>query len=308
MGAENNYLTLEQLEFYEKNGYLVVEKFASQDECKEMMQRMGELLGGFTPENKSIFSTKKQEVVNSSEHSLPFQLQTTDNFFRRSANNISFFFEEKAFDEDGNLRQPKELSINKVGHALHDLDPVFRKFSRSDRITGLVASLGYKKPLPIQSMYIFKQPGIGGEVRPHQDSTFLYTYPYSCTGFWLALENANVENGCLWALPGSHSKGKLAKKFVIQSDGTSVMEGAEPTYDMSKLVPLEVKAGSLVLLHGLLVHQSFENTSPKSRHAYSVHVIEGDGTVYPEENWLQRDPGFPFEPLYSCARVGRQAS
>ncbi|KAL2608140.1 hypothetical protein R1flu_026713 [Riccia fluitans] len=291
MGAEENFLTLEQLEFYEKNGYLVLEKFASEDECKEMMQRMGELLEGFTPENKSIFSTKKQ-------------LKTTDDYFKRSANNISFFFEEKAFEESGNLRQPKELSINKVGHALHDVDPIFRKFSRSDRITGLVASLGYRKPLPVQSMYIFKQPGIGGEVRPHQDNTFLYTDPYSCTGFWLALEDGNIDNGCLWALPGSH-KGELGTKFISRKDGTVAVEGTAPTYDMSKFVPLEVKAGSLVLLHGLLVHHSYENTSSKSRHAYSIHVLEGDGTVYPEENWLQRDPSFPFEPLYTCAKLLR---
>lgn len=49
-----------------------------------------------------------------------------DNYFLDSASQINFFFEEKAFDEAGKLQQPKELSINKIGHAMHDLDPVFR--------------------------------------------------------------------------------------------------------------------------------------------------------------------------------------
>lgn len=49
-----------------------------------------------------------------------------------------------------------------------------------------------------------QQPGIGGEVVPHQDNTFLYTDPPTCTGMWLALEDATIKNGCLWAIPGSH--------------------------------------------------------------------------------------------------------
>jgi phytanoyl-CoA hydroxylase len=127
---------------------------------------------------------------------------------------VGFFFQmpfwvelgssEKAHDGEGCLKQPKKLSINKVGHALHDLDPDFRSFSRSDKILAVVSSLNYKRPAPIQSMYIFKQPGIGGEVVPHQDNTFLYSEPLSCVGLWVALEDATVENGCLWVLPKSH--------------------------------------------------------------------------------------------------------
>ena len=116
-------------------------------------------------------------------------------YFLDSASNVSFFFEEGAFDDDGNLQRQKEVSINKIGHALHDLDPAFRKFSRSDKMKALLDSLGYREPTPVQSMYIFKQPKIGGEVVPHQDSTFLYTDPPSVIGIWLALEDATLTNG-----------------------------------------------------------------------------------------------------------------
>ncbi len=57
-------------------------------------------------------------------------------------------------------------------------------------------------------------------------------------------------------------------------------------------VPLEVKKGTLVVLHGLLPHKSGANTSSKSRHAYSQHLIDGTA-VYPEENWLRRAPDMP---------------
>ncbi|CAM6090754.1 unnamed protein product [Calypogeia fissa] len=283
MGLEDHSLTPEQLDFYDANGYLVLENFASEAECKAMIDRMGELVDTFDPNHGSVFSTTNQK-------------QTTNEYFLESANNVSFFFEEKGFDEEHNLKQPKSLSINKAGHAMHDFDPVFREFSRSEKMKGLVASLGYKKPLPVQSMYIFKQPGIGGEVVPHQDSTFLYTEPHSTTAVWIALEDANKVNGCLWALPGSH-KGGVFRRFIAEKDGVR-FDNDPPPFDESKFVPLEMRAGSLVVLHGALLHQSFENTSAKSRHAYSVHVVEGDGTSYPKENWLQRNPSLPFEPLY----------
>ena len=60
-----------------------------------------------------------------------------------------------------------------------------------------------------------------------------------------------------------------------------------------KLVPLEVKQGSLILLNGLLPHKSLANRSPKSRHAYTLHVISANST-YPETNWLQRSAEMPL--------------
>ena len=62
-----------------------------------------------------------------------------------------------------------------------------------------------------------------------------------------------------------------------------------PEQDM---VPLEVEKGTLVVLHGLLPHRSGPNTSPKSRHAYSVHLIDGTAS-YPDDNWLRRSPEMP---------------
>ena len=100
---------------------------------------------------RSIFTTREQARI-------------TDAYFLASADRVRCFFEEEAFDADGSLRQPKALSINKIGHALHDLDPVFDRFSRGPRLAALARDLGLAEPLLWQSMYIFKQPGIGGEV------------------------------------------------------------------------------------------------------------------------------------------------
>ncbi|MFN7927017.1 MAG: phytanoyl-CoA dioxygenase family protein [Blastocatellia bacterium] len=265
---------------YETQGYLVLENFVRPEACDQLRQRVAELLAAFDPTTvKSIFSTTNQT-------------RTTDEYFLNSGDKICFFFEENAFDAKGELRQAKELSINKIGHALHDLDPVFERFSRTSQLQALAADLGYQQPVLLQSMYIFKQPHIGGEVVCHQDSTFLLTEPPSVTGFWFALEDATLENGCLWALPGGHKLG-LKSKFLRTSEGTTrfVIYDDAP-WPEETAVPLEVKQGTLIVLHGLLPHRSHANTSPKSRHAYTLHLIEG-GNHYPAENWLQRGSEFP---------------
>jgi phytanoyl-CoA hydroxylase len=179
---------------------------------------------------------------------------------------------------------------------MHDLDPVFDSFSRQPAIAEAAASIGFADPKLLQSMYIFKSPWIGGEVSCHQDSAFLFTEPMTVVGFWVALEDATVENGCLWAQPGGH-RTPLRKRFVRNPAGGTAFEELDrtpwPEPGGPEMVPIEATAGTLVLLHGLLPHWSDVNRSPRSRHAYTVHIIDG-GASYPDENWLQRSPSLPL--------------
>jgi len=271
----------QQIAQYMDTGFLVLEDFASEGDCDRLRERAKELVQEFDPaEVVSIFTTREQNRI-------------ADDYFLTSGDKIRFFFEENAFNEDGTLKYEKEKSINKIGHALHDLDPVFDRFSRSQNIKELAAALGFKDPLLLQSMYIFKQPDIGGEVTCHQDSTFLYTEPIDIVGLWFALEEATIENGCLWAIPGGHRRG-LKSRWVRSRNGGMEFEiyDNEP-WPENELVPLEVKKGSLILLHGLLPHRSFENRSPNSRHAYTLHLIHA-GAKYPSDNWLQRSATMPL--------------
>ena len=271
-----------QISDYDKQGYLVLEEFVEESECDALRARAEEMVQEFDPaEVVSIFSTHEQNRL-------------TDEYFLTSGDKIRFFFEEHAFNPDGTLKYEKEKSINKIGHALHDLDPIFDRFSRSHKIRALAKAIGLEDCYLLQSMYIFKQPNIGGEVTCHQDSTFLYTEPIDIAGLWFALEDATVDNGCLWALPGGHRDGLKSRwrrshnahmEFEIFNDEPWPTEG---------LVPLEVPKGTLILLHGLLPHCSFENRSPRSRHAYTLHLI-GANATYPADNWLQRSPEMPLK-------------
>ena len=276
-------LTESQVNEYVSNGYLVLPDFVADDTILGMKARADEIVRDFNPETISIFSTKDQATK-------------TDDYFLASSDKVCCFFEQGAFDEEGALQKPKEMSINKIGHALHDLVPEFRDWTRSDKVQAILRCLKYKMPLPVQSMYIFKQPGIGGEVRPHQDSTFLATDPDSVIGLWIALEDATLENGCLWACAGSHVDGTHVR--FVRSGNTVSFQGEMPEIDKRNCTPIVVRKGTLVLLHGSVIHYSEENLSGKSRHAFSVHIVEGTN-CYLETNWLQRSPSFPFIPLYN---------
>lgn len=284
-------LTDEQIADYHRDGFLVLPGFTSAESCRALKARAEEMLRAFDPEaHRSVFTTNEQ-----SRHA--------DREFIESANGIHCFFEEEAFDESGRLRQAKELSVNKIGHAMHDLDDVFADFTYTAALAGVAADVGMSDALALQSMYICKQPRIGGEVGCHQDATFLYTDPVTVTGFWYAIEDATLENGCLWALPGGH-RTSLRKRFVRNAtdDGATfeVLDDSPLPEVPGDLVPLEVEAGTMVVLHGLLPHWSDVNRSDKSRHAYSVHCISA-GADYPDWNWLQRSDDLPLRRLSEMA-------
>ncbi|MDB5906392.1 MAG: phytanoyl-CoA dioxygenase [Massilia sp.] len=270
----------EQRAQYQRDGYIVIPGFKSGEEIAALRERAAQIVDAFDPsEGSSIFTTQNQATA-------------TDDYFLRSDNTIRCFFEEEAFDGEGRLRQHKALSINKIGHALHDLDPVFQRFSHDPKLAAVARDIGLTEARLWQSMYIFKQPGIGGEVRWHQDATFFDTTPISVTTFWFALEDATIDNGCLLVEPGGH-RGPLRERFVRNGDDIKMEKlDATPWPDDSVAVPLEAAVGSLVCFHGLLPHYSAPNRSPVSRHAYTLHATDGR-TEYSPKNWIQRSADFP---------------
>lgn len=273
-------LTPEQQSRYRSDGYLVLEGFKPDAELAALRDRALQIVDAFDPaEGAGIFSTRDQG-------------RTADAWFLGSAGTVRCFFEEEAFDAEGRLRAPKAMSINKIGHALHDLDPLFDRFSRDPRLAALAQDLGLVDARLWQSMFIFKQPAIGGEVRWHQDASFLHTEPQRMLGLWFALEDATRDNGCLWVQPGGH-RGPLRERFVREGDSVRMQSlDATPWPSSDEALALEVPAGTLICFDGLLPHYSAPNRSARSRHAYTLHLSDGSAR-WPASNWLQRAPGFP---------------
>jgi phytanoyl-CoA hydroxylase len=274
-------LTAAQQDRYQRDGYLVLPGFKPAAELAALRARALQIVDAFDAHShRSVFTTSAQGR------------QAADADFLASAESIQCFFEPQAFDEQGRLRQDKALSINKIGHALHELDPVFDDFSHGPALAALATDLGLVEPQLWQSMYIFKPPGIGGEVGWHQDASFFDTTPSTVTGFWFALEDATCDNGCLWVQPGGH-RGPLRERFVRTGDSVR-MEALDssPWPDSRSAVPLEATAGTLVCLNGRLPHWSAANRSERSRHAYTLHATDGRA-AYAPHNWLQRSAGNP---------------
>lgn len=274
-------LSAEQLVDWERDGFLALPGAVDPAACDRLRAHVVSRLAEADPTANTgltVFDTTGQGHAQ-------------DEYFLTSGDKVRWFLEDGAV-VGGELTRPLELAVNKLGHAMHDLDPEFDRFSRTPMLAELATDIGLADPRLLQSMYIFKQPAIGGEVSCHCDHTFLWTEPQSVIGFWFAIEDATLDNGCLWVAPGHHRE-PARLRFRREGAGTT-MDVLDPTpWPTDDLVPVEAEKGTLLLLHGTLPHWSAPNTSPTSRHAYTLHLIDG-GATYPDDNWLRRADHMPL--------------
>lgn len=316
--AHFDTVTNEMRRHYQEDGIIALEGMLEASACDQLKERMLKLVadahtsqGSTDGTNGTVGADGSDSASGITEGSLTvFSTLTTahanEDYFLSSGHEIRFFYEEDALSRgaDWMRTQPVERLLNKVGHAMHDCDPVFDAFSRQERFRTLTRGLGVADPLLLQSMYIFKQPHIGGEVVCHQDATFLWTEPQSVIGLWVALEDATTDNGCLWGIPGGHrapdgtpllapKKHFRRKDIANPAAGTEMLTLDDTPFDEEKAVPLEVKKGSVLAFNGLFPHMSRANTSPSSRHAYTLHIIDGKAN-YPKDNWLVRPATMPL--------------
>jgi ectoine hydroxylase-related dioxygenase (phytanoyl-CoA dioxygenase family) len=143
----------------------------------------------------------------------------------------------------------------------------------------------------MQSMAFVKSEGKPGQAW-HQDEQFIPTRDRSLLAAWIALDDATVHNGCLWALPGSHRPGVLYPQQDQSDDRFDCTKQAYAfPYDDDDAVPLEVRAGDVVLFDGYLLHRSLPNYGGHGLRRALVNHYMNAASLLPWHHQPGVDPG-----------------
>ena len=162
-------------------------------------------------------------------------------------------------------------------HQPHHISPVIEKYVRHPKICGILSQITAAH-LPfwdgsvkcMQSMYFVKPPNFQGQAW-HQDEVYIPTRDRSLIGAWIAVDDATVENGCLYVVPGSNRSGYLYPQHTHENPDEFDFAPESYGFDESVEIPVEVKAGALVFFNGYLLHRSYKNRGDTYRRVLVNH-------------------------------------
>lgn len=140
----------------------------------------------------------------------------------------------------------------------HRGDKVSFDFMVDSRIREGLAEIVGEEPFAVQTMVYFKPPGAKGQAL-HQDQRYLRVEPGTCIAAWLALDDCDEENGCMYVVPGSHTLPVLCPGRSDAEDSWS--HDQVPIPPGMEAVPVPMKAGDVLFFNGQLIHGSHKNQS-----------------------------------------------
>ncbi len=162
---------------------------------------------------------------------------------------------EVASDEDDDAILRRVLCL----HFPHKMSPVMLEFVKHPTIAHVLTRLIGPNVKAMQSMLFIKAAGKPGQAW-HQDEDYIPTRDRSLTGAWIAMDDATIENGCLWVIPGSQRPGILwPQEWHGDRRFDCALESRRFPYKDEDAIPVEVKAGAIVFFNGHLLHRSLPN-------------------------------------------------
>ncbi len=165
-------------------------------------------------------------------------------------------------------------------HFPHKLSRLMRSTMAHPAIVPVLTAVMGPNVKCMQSMFFVKNAGKPGQAW-HQDEAFIPTRDQSLTAAWIALDDATVENGCLWAIPGSHQTGVL---WPTRRHDNPEFDANVTAYDFpytdDAAVPVEVPAGGVVFFNGYLLHRSLRNRAKSGfRRALVFHYMRAESLL-----------------------------
>jgi phytanoyl-CoA hydroxylase len=165
--------------------------------------------------------------------------------------------------QPGSADEPDDVIIRRYAciHFPHKLSPLMRQTLAHPVVVAALTQVIGPDVKAMQSMLFTKGEGKPGQAW-HQDEFFIPTRDRSLTAAWIALDDATIENGCLWVLPGSHRPGVIYPDRDQEDPRFDCsIEAYDFPYQDTDAVPVEVRAGSVVLFNGYLLHRSLPNAA-----------------------------------------------
>lgn len=190
----------------------------------------------------------------------------------------------------GNLTNDEILKKYVAIHFPHKISAVIKRYINHKKITDVLVNIVSPNVKCMQSMLFVKAPGKAGQSW-HQDEYYIPTRDKSLIGAWIAIDNATIDNGCLWIIPGSNKLGYIMKRVPNSSNEYADVDTVDVSdFAKENIIPVEVKSGSVIFFNGYTLHSSLKNrTTDCFRTALVNHYMSA-------ESMLPWDQDGKFEP------------
>ena len=165
-------------------------------------------------------------------------------------------------------------------HFPHKISPVIKDFLSQKNIVEVLTKTVSLNVKCMQSMLFVKGPGKAGQAW-HQDEFYIPTRDKSLVGVWIAIDDASVENGCLWIVPGSHKPGYIMPRVPSNSEEYADVDTIDASgYSKEEIISVPVRSGGVVFFNGYLLHSSLRNkTSHNFRTALVNHYMSAESML-----------------------------
>lgn len=169
----------------------------------------------------------------------------------------------------------------RTAHLQH---PVFRMLIHDTRLLDLVEGLIGPDIRLVHYQGLYKPPHTGGVIGWHQDNRYFEVEADKTISVWLALDDATVENGCMWYLPRAHDR-LLEHRQLWDTDQKKGFYFAIDEIDETTAEPAPVPAGGFAIHHCLIPHKSLRNETDRPRRGLAMHFMDAKA---PDPGFLKR--------------------